>query len=123
MCRAIEAAYKVDEVKDIRDQAIALEVYARQAHNTEAERKACEIRLRAERKAGALGQAGKICRWSARKNSGHEGPSFHEGRTAACGRRHAATSQELGKARRGSREGIRDGARGPDCQADHERDH
>jgi len=54
MCRAIEAAYKVDEVKDIRDQAIALEVYARQAHNTEAERKACEIRLRAERKAGAL---------------------------------------------------------------------
>ena len=54
MCRAIEAAYMVDEVKDIRDQAIALEVYARQAHNTEAERKACEIRLRAERKAGAL---------------------------------------------------------------------
>jgi hypothetical protein len=54
MCRAIEAAYKVDEVKDIRDQAIALEVYARQAHNVEAERKACEIRLRAERKAGAL---------------------------------------------------------------------
>jgi len=46
MCRAIEAAYAVDEVKDIRDQAIALEVYARQA--------ACEIRLRAERKAGKL---------------------------------------------------------------------
>jgi len=54
MCRAIEAAYEVDEVKDIRDEAIALETYARQAHNTEAERRACEIRLRAERKAGAL---------------------------------------------------------------------
>jgi hypothetical protein len=54
MCRAIEAAYKVDEVKEIRDQAIALETYARQAHNVEAERQACEIRLRAERKAGKL---------------------------------------------------------------------
>jgi len=54
MCRAIDAVYEVDEVKDIRDKAIAFEVYARQARNTEAERRACEIRLRAERKAGAL---------------------------------------------------------------------
>src|ERR1700755_3342709 len=54
MCRAIGAAYKVDEVKAIRDKAVALEHYSRQAHNTEAERQACEIRLRAERKAGEL---------------------------------------------------------------------
>ena len=54
MCRAIDAAYKVDEVKAVRDTAVALEHYARQAHNTEAERQACEIRLRAERKAGQL---------------------------------------------------------------------
>jgi hypothetical protein len=54
MCRAIEAAHKVDEVKDIRDKAVALEHYARQAQNTDAERRACEIRLRAERKAGQL---------------------------------------------------------------------
>jgi hypothetical protein len=54
MCRAIDAAYKVDEVKEIRNQAIAWEVYAKQAKNTEAERRACEIRLRAERKAGKL---------------------------------------------------------------------
>ncbi|QIG93835.1 MULTISPECIES: hypothetical protein [Bradyrhizobium] len=54
MCRAIGAAYKVDEVKAIRDRAVALEHYSRQAHNTEAERQACEIRLRAERKAGEL---------------------------------------------------------------------
>jgi hypothetical protein len=54
MCRAIEAAYKVDEVKDIRDKAKALQEYSRQAHNVEAEQQACEIRLRAERKAGKL---------------------------------------------------------------------
>jgi hypothetical protein len=54
MCSAIDAAHKVDEVKDIRDKAVALEHYARQAQNTDAERRACEIRLRAERKAGQL---------------------------------------------------------------------
>jgi hypothetical protein len=54
MCRAIDAAYEVDEAKDIRDKAMAMEVYLRQARNTEAERRACEIRLRAERKAGHL---------------------------------------------------------------------
>ena len=54
MCRAIDAAYRVDEVKEIRDKAAALEHYSRLAKNTENERRACEIRLRAERKAGQL---------------------------------------------------------------------
>jgi hypothetical protein len=54
MCRAIDAAFEVDEVKDIRDRALAFEVYARQAQNVEAEHRACSIRLRSERKAGAL---------------------------------------------------------------------
>jgi hypothetical protein len=54
MCTAIDRAYEVDEVKDIHDKAVALEAYFRQAKNPEPERRACEIRLRAERKAGLL---------------------------------------------------------------------
>ena len=85
MCRAIDAAYKVDEVKDIHDKAVALEIYARQAHNTEAEMQACEIRLRAERKAGALSREIEG-RTTARKNSGDGPPSFNEGRAIARSR-------------------------------------
>lgn len=54
MCRAITACHAVDEVLDIHDKARALEVYALQARNIEAERKACDVRLRAERRAGEL---------------------------------------------------------------------
>jgi len=54
MCRAIAAAYAVDEVKEIHDKALALEIYSRQAHNIENERRAIEIRIRAERRCGQL---------------------------------------------------------------------
>ena len=54
MCNAIAECERVDEVKDIRDKARALEMYWRQARNMEAERKACNVRLRAERRTGEL---------------------------------------------------------------------
>lgn len=54
MVRAIGECARVDEVKDIRDKAQALEAYYRQARNLEAEREAANVRLRAERRAGEL---------------------------------------------------------------------
>ena len=54
MCRAIAEAHAVDEVKDLRDKAAALQAYARMAGNFDAEKRCAEIRLRAERRAGEL---------------------------------------------------------------------
>lgn len=54
MCSAIAACHAIDEVQDIFEKARALEVYAMQARNFEAERKACDVRLRAERRLGEL---------------------------------------------------------------------
>ena len=54
MLHAIAQCHEVDEIKQIHDQAAALEAAARVAMNTEAERQAIEIRIRAERQAGAL---------------------------------------------------------------------
>jgi hypothetical protein len=57
MCTAIAEAHAIDEVKDIRDKALALAAYARQAKNFEMEIWLCEIRLQAERKAGEIRSA------------------------------------------------------------------
>jgi hypothetical protein len=81
MCRAIDAAYEVDEVKDIRDRALAFEVYARLAQNVEAERRACEIRLRSERKAGALLRAMKKSKGAAEPGVGRAGGTRSDGPT------------------------------------------
>lgn len=53
-CHALQQAASVDEVLNIRDQAEAMRAYGRQAKNKELETYAQEIRIRAERKLGAL---------------------------------------------------------------------
>ena len=54
MLNAIAKCEQVDEVKDVHDKAMALEAYYKQARNKDAENKAANIRLRAERRAGEL---------------------------------------------------------------------
>lgn len=71
MCQAIAAAHAVDEVKEIRDQAMAVEAYGRQARNTELEQKACEIRLRAERRCGQLISEREMAKGGQPKNPSH----------------------------------------------------
>jgi hypothetical protein len=91
MVRAIDAAYAVDEVKDIRDKALALQVYAHQAQNHEAERQASRIRIRAERKAGQL-----LAQMN--KAKGAREPGTNRGLTRSC-ETTASTLADLGVSR------------------------
>lgn len=54
MVLAIAECHRIDEIKQIHNQAAAFEAASRIAMNTDAERQAVEIRIRAERRAGEL---------------------------------------------------------------------
>jgi hypothetical protein len=85
MVLAINECHKTDEVKDIRDRALALEYYARQAKNEEAERKAAEIRIRAERKVGELLAEVNPGPGGDRKSKEHDAPliAYHKAKEEA----------------------------------------
>jgi len=57
--QALAEAKAVNEVKDIRDQAVAMQTYAKQASDREMEADAAAIRMRAERQLGEMMKAQK----------------------------------------------------------------
>jgi transcriptional regulator with XRE-family HTH domain len=98
MCTAISECYEVDEVKDIRDKAMAMERYAQQAMNTDAEVQARKIRLRAERRVGELTrEMTKSVGGRPQKNSSHGDTSLSDPTKTEALAKAGVTKQQASK--------------------------
>lgn len=91
MCQAVAECERVDEAKDLRDKAKAIEVYARQAKNYDVERQAGAVRLRAERRAGDLLKKSKR---SGQRQKAGDNSGAHRGKKRSS--RAASTLRDLG---------------------------
>ena len=105
-CRALADARSVDEVKEIRDQAVAWAVYARQAKNRDLEADAVEIRMRATRMLGQMMQAQRETVGLAKGGKPYQGKS----RSTGLAKNPVATLAEAGINKNLAHEGRKLGA-------------
>jgi hypothetical protein len=85
----VRLAHRVDEAKDIRDKALALATYARQAKDVELQAWVTEIRLRAERRTGELLRETK-------KSAGARGTGSNQHRKVESSSNDATSLKSLG---------------------------
>jgi hypothetical protein len=97
-CKALAAAHRLDEVKDIKDKAEALRQYGIQANNGKMVAMAREIKMRATRRIGELSKALDKGKAGRPKNRGKNTPQLTKKKqleNAGISKRDAARAEKL----------------------------